>query len=152
MFGIIASGGLNDSQTTDEKTKQITADERQKQEEYFLNEYEPSQNIEDYKKQETTSIQKSKGLPTACNGVDSTETWLYPTAEKCMIELGRGYYAWCLSKEKKLAEKGAEARAGICMADIKIRLSQTCKDPVLSSPEVCMMSTMKNIYQQMILE
>jgi len=103
-------------------------------------------------KQESIPIQKLYGLPASCDGVDSIETWLYPTAEKCMIELGQGYYAWCLSKEKKLAEKGAEARAGICMTDIKIRLLQTCKDPALGSPEVCMMITMKYIYREMISE
>jgi len=143
--------------STDDRTKQIpnvgqiTVEDREKQRE-FLDQYEFPQYNEDYKKQGATSIQKSKGMPTSCNGVDSIETWLYPTAEKCMKELGQGYYAWCLSKEKKLAEKGAEARAGICMSDIKIRLLQTCKDPALGSPEVCMMITMKYIYREMISE
>ena len=138
------------SSPTDDRTKQIqneeqiTAEDMQKQRE-FLDQYEFPQYNEDYKKQEATSIQKSKGLPTSCNGVDSTETWLYPTGEKCMKELGQGYHAWCLSETK-----GDKAKTDLCVIDVASRLIQLCKDPVLSSPEVCLMYNMKYIYQEMM--
>jgi len=96
-------------------------------------------------KQEAASIQKLYGLPASCDGVDSIETWLYPTAEKCMKELGQGYHAWCLSETKGDKAK----KADLCVIDVASRLVQLCEDPVLSSPEVCLMYNMKYIYQEM---
>ena len=62
------------------------------------------------------------------------------------------FYDWCLSEERKLTETGAAARADLCVIDIQRRLVQTCADPVLSSPEVCLMNSMQHLYSNLIPE
>lgn len=107
---------------------------------------------EELKQQETLRIAQMKQLPASCKGVDSTETYLYPTADKCVEEIGQRFYDWCLSEERKVAEKGAEARANLCLTDIAIRLAQLCEDPVIGSSELCMMNSMQDLYRKLIPE
>jgi len=132
-----------------QKQAERDAYQLQLKEDYFER---TGKNLDDYGKSEEQRIQQFKELPSSCDGVDSTETWLYPTGEQCMKKIEQRFYDWCLSEERKLGDKGAEARAGICVADISIRLFQTCKNPVLSSTEVCIMNSMKHLYRNLIPE
>lgn len=91
-----------------------------------------------------------KQLPSSCDGVLTTETWLYPTADKCVEEIGQRFYDWCLSEERKISETGVESRADLCVTDIAVRLVQLCEDPVIGSQELCMMRNMQDLYQNLI--
>ena len=107
---------------------------------------------EELEKQEALRIEKLSELPESCYGVNSVETWLYPTGQQCIDEINQRFYDWCLSEERKLTETGAAARADLCVIDIQRRLVQTCADPVLSSPEVCLMNSMQHLYSNLIPE
>jgi len=98
-------------------------------------------------------IEKLKQLPTSCDGVLTTESWLYPTADQCAGEIGDRFYDWCVSEAKKeVSAEDVVARAGICMAQIAMSLVELCEDPAIGSQEMCLMGTMQDLYQTLIPE
>jgi len=102
--------------------------------------------------QEAPRIQKLEELPASCDGVLTTETNLYPTADECVRKIMDRVSDWCLSEEKKIDEAGAEARADICVAGFTSGLAELCKDPVTGSTELCVMRTLQDLYPKMIPE
>jgi len=107
---------------------------------------------EGLKQQEAPPIQKLKELPASCDGVLTTETSLYPTADECVRKIMDRVSDWCLSEEKKIAETGAEARADICVVGFTSGLAELCEDPVTGSTELCVMRTLQDLYPKMIPE
>jgi len=107
---------------------------------------------EGLKQQEAPRIQKLKELPASCDGVLTTETHLYPTADECVRKIMDRVSDWCLSEEKKIAETGAEARADICVVGFTSGLAELCEDPVTGSTELCVMRTLQDLYPKMIPE
>ena len=102
--------------------------------------------------QEAPPIQKLKELPASCDGVLTTETNLYPTADECVRKIMDRVSDWCLSEEKKIDEAGAEERADICVAGFTSGLAELCEDPATGSTELCVMRTLQDLYPKMIPE
>jgi len=107
---------------------------------------------EGLKQQEAPPIQKLKELPASCDGVLTTETNLYPTADECVRKIMDRVSNWCLSEEKKIDEAGAEERADICVAGFTSGLAELCEDPATGSTELCVMRTLQDLYPKMIPE
>lgn len=93
-----------------------------------------------------TSIKKIE-LPESCDGVASTETWLYPTAEQCLTSLYFVIYSPCWNNND-LSQTEIDA----CMDRIDYAIDQSCKageEGLLGIKyEVCVMHTLKELYQQ----
>lgn len=85
-------------------------------------------------------------LPESCNGVLSTESDLYPTADECATLLYLDLYAPCYN-DPTLSESGREA----CLDKLDRMLDDNCRTLEKSlgiKYEVCVMDTLKRVYQE----
>jgi len=90
------------------------------------------------KQQEIAQIKASTALPDSCRGVNSMELDIYPTGKQCFSALNKRVEEWCLSQSKD------------CVTQFYLKLADTCEDPILSSVEVCLMYTFKEVYPKLI--
>ena len=90
------------------------------------------------KQQEITQIKTSTALPDSCRGVNSMELDIYPTGKQCFSALNNRVEEWCLSQSKD------------CVTQFYLKLADTCADPILSSVDVCLMYTFKELYPKLI--
>ena len=93
------------------------------------------------------TVKEKIELPESCDGVASTETWLYPTAEECMTMLYFVIYSPCWNNSD-LSQTEIDA----CMDRIDYAIDQSCKageEGLLGIKyEVCVMHTLKELYQR----
>ena len=92
---------------------------------------------EQAQKEKATQIKTSTALPSSCRGVNSMELDLYPTGKECFAALNKRVEEWCLSQRD-------------CVTQFYLKLANQCEDPVLSSVEVCLMYTLKELYPKLI--
>jgi len=99
------------------------------------------------KAEETDKINTVKrALPESCDGVLSTESYLYPTADECATLLYLDLYAPCYN-DTTLSESGREA----CLDNLDRLLDENCRTLEKSlgiKYEVCVMDTLKRTYQE----
>ena len=157
ITAIISSNFLSDEEKA-ERDKRIEEQEDKLNQAEILQQQIIEQQKAKLEKQKELESQKSlqaeklRGLPVSCDGVDTTESWLYPTADQCAKDMGKGFYNWCLEKAKKeVSAEDAEARAGLCMGAISIRFGQLCADPVIGSQEFCLMNSMQDLYRRLVV-
>ena len=93
---------------------------------------------EEAQQQKATQIKTSTALPSSCRGVNSMELDLYPTGKQCFSALNKRVEEWCLSQSKD------------CVTQFYLKLADTCADPILSSVDVCLMYTFKELYPKLI--
>ena len=101
------------------------------------------------KKQEAERLENLKQLPVECDGVDSIETYLYPTGEECLELIDERIFAYCLDQSNN-----DEAKASVCFAQAYMLMDRNCRDSDdqgwLSYPyEVCVMMELKYAYEAM---
>ena len=89
-------------------------------------------------KEKTTQTATSTKLPASCSGVNSMELDIYPTGKQCFSALNDRVEEWCLSQSKD------------CVTQFYLKLADTCADPILSSVDVCLMYTFKELYPKLI--
>jgi len=146
------------------KIKQALEEEAKKQQEAeerrYQAELERQRELEEAKKlEEQRAKEVEESWNTAyekyCPGVDAVDVELYGTqAELCLLAITGLFYDWCLQEELKISKTGAEDRALECQQDIISRLVKQCEDSddqgVFSvSPDVCTMSNLKYVYQEL---
>ena len=102
--------------------------------------------------QKSLQIEMLGGLPVSCDGVLTTENDSYPTATKCVHEMGQGFYDLCLREERKISIDGVEDRAYACLVDIVLGLRELCEESVIGSYTSCMMGSMQELYREMIVK
>ncbi len=101
-------------------------------------------------KQESLRIEKLKVLPDSCYGVNSIETELYPTGEKCLELIDERIFAYCLAENNNNDDK-----AWGCFGQVYALMDRNCKGSdeqgMLSvSYEACFMYQMVSAYQKLI--
>ena len=90
-------------------------------------------------------ITYSSELPGVCEGVTSIETELHPTGDECVKLINDRIFAYCLSENN-----GEESVAQGCRAEVFMIMDQNCKDNEQLSYNTCMMTELKQSYQNMI--
>lgn len=154
FFGILIGSVIAWQQLYPEELAQLRAEtaEREAREKQIELQKQAAEKAQKEKASQTvtTSRLPAGGLPVSCDGVVTTESYLYPTADQCIKDLTQGFSVWCLSEERKLSEQGAEDRAKLCMRDIALRLVELCEEPVIGSQELCLMNSMQHLYKGMI--
>ena len=91
------------------------------------------------------SVTYSSELPKECDGVNSVETQLHPTGEECMKLLNEQIFVYCLSENNE-----DESVAQGCRAEVFMQMDQNCKENEQSSYNTCMMTELKQAYQNMV--
>lgn len=87
----------------------------------------------------------SSELPKECDGVTSIETELHPTGEECMKLLNEQIFVYCLSENNE-----DESIAQGCRAKVFMQMDQNCKENEQSPYSTCMMTELKQAYQNMV--
>jgi len=161
LTSIISSNFMSDAEKA-ERTERIAEIEHQeeldriaqKEKEDVLKRQEAQlEREEDLQRRKDLEAEWARILPASCDGVGSTESRLYPTADQCAEDLGKGFYNWCLEEAKKeVSANDVVTRAGLCMGEIAIRFDQLCEDPVIGSQEFCLMNSMQDLYLRLVVQ
>ena len=109
--------------------------------EHFMIESERNPDISE----ENEPVTYSSELPKACEGVTSVETQLHPTAEECVKLLNEQIFVYCLSENNE-----DESIAQACRAKALMQMDQNCKENEQSPYNTCMMTELKQAYQNMV--
>ncbi|WP_428323939.1 hypothetical protein [Nitrosopumilus sp.] len=109
----------------------------------FLEHYMIEADVEMSEKNEPVTY--SSELPKACDGVTSVETQLHPTGEECMKLLNEQIFVYCLSENNE-----DESIAQGCRAEAFMQMDQNCKENEESPYNTCMMTELKQAYQNMV--
>jgi len=143
LFILSVAGSMS---ITDEEKAELERQDREKAQQEMLErvaqqekEAELKQQEEELKQQEEL-IQKANELPASCEGVLSAEVWLYPTGQACLEEILLWYYDWCAGENEDTADA--------CVKEMIRGLELSCEDSLISSQEVCMMYSMKELYKK----
>ncbi|WP_338037100.1 hypothetical protein [Nitrosopumilus maritimus] len=94
---------------------------------------------------EDEPVTYSSELPKACDGVTSVETQLHPTGEECVKLLNEQIFVYCLSENNE-----DESIAQGCRAKALMQMDQNCKGNEQSPYNTCMMTELKQAYQNMV--
>ncbi len=105
---------------------------------------------EELKQQEALRIAQLKELPTSCYGVNSIETYLYPTGKACIKAIDDRINEYCLSETNE-----NKAQADACVVKVYSLMDRNCQGSddqgfLSVSYEVCMMSELRFAYQNLI--
>ena len=95
--------------------------------------------------EENEPITYSSELPKECDGVTSIETELHPTGEECVKLLNEQIFVYCLSENNE-----DESIAQGCRAETFMQMDQNCKENEQSPYNTCMMTELKESYQNMV--
>ena len=95
--------------------------------------------------EENEPVTYSSELPKECDGVTSIETELHPTGEECMKLLNDQIFVYCLSENNE-----DESIAQGCRAEVFMQMDQNCKENEQSPYSTCMMTELKESYQNMV--
>ena len=132
VLGIAGAMSMSDEENAELERQDRLEAQRQKQIEL------QKQVAEQAQQRQEAQIKTSTALPDSCRGVNSMELDIYPTGKQCFAALNDRVEEWCLSQSKD------------CVAQFYLKLADTCEDPVLSSVEVCLMYTFKELYPKLI--
>ncbi len=116
--------------------------------EFYLIETEGEQEILDNQKELSENnepITYSSDLPESCDGVTSIEIGLHPTGEECMKLINDRIFAYCMTENND-----DESIAQGCRAQVFMTMDQNCKDDEQAPYDTCMMSELKQSYQNLI--
>jgi len=100
--------------------------------------------------QKATQIKTSTALPSSCSGVNSIETYLYPTGQQCINAIDDRVNEYCLSETN-----GNKVQADACVDKVYSLIDRNCQDSddqgfLSVSYEVCVMSELRFAYQNLI--
>lgn len=90
-------------------------------------------------------ITYSSDLPESCDGVTSIDTELHPTGEECVKLINDRIFAYCLAENND-----DESTAQGCRAEVFMFMDQNCRDDDQIPYNTCMMSELKQSYQNLI--